>query len=78
MQPSFYAPHPALSGLVNNIMISHIRTDVKQKKLSFPFPPLPEHCIFFYPFDKPTNENTVTKKFMNIRAALWLAPIPKG
>jgi hypothetical protein len=62
MQPVFYPPHPALSGLVNNIMISHIRTDITQKRLSFPFPPLPEHCIFFYPFDKPTNENLTTKK----------------
>ncbi len=40
MQPLFYKPHPALSGLVNNIMISHVKTPSTQKKLSFPSP----HC----------------------------------
>jgi AraC-like DNA-binding protein len=74
MQPSFYAPQPALSGLVNNIMISHIRTDVKHKRLSFPFPPLPEHCIFFYPFDRPANENTVTKKVYEHPRCLVVGP----
>ena len=62
MHPQFYTPHPALGGLVNNIMISHIKTDGAKARLTFPFPPLPEHCIFFYPFDKPANENAITKK----------------
>ena len=62
MQPAFFKPHPALSNLVNNIMISHIQTDTAQKQITFPFPPLPEHSIFFYPFDKPTIENLTTKQ----------------
>jgi len=74
MQPLFYAPHPALKGLVNNIMICHIRTDPARKQLSFPFPPLPEHCIFFYPFDKPTNENVIAKKIYSHPACMIVGP----
>lgn len=55
-------PHPALSHVVNNIMISHTITDDSQTNLSFPFPPLPEHCILFYPYDRPFAEHTDVKK----------------
>lgn len=74
MMPSFYKPHPALCGLVNNIMISHIKTDIGQKKITFPFPPLPEHCIFFYPFDKPINEIVATKEIRNHPGCLVVGP----
>lgn len=53
----FFAPHPALQPVVNNIMVSHTITDESQTNLSFPFPPLPEHNILFYPFDRPFAED---------------------
>jgi AraC-like DNA-binding protein len=74
MQPLFYKPHPALSNLVNNYMISHIKTDSTQKRITFPFPPLPEHCIFFYPFDKPTNEIVKTNEKRNHPGCLIVGP----
>ena len=55
-------------------MVSHVKTDTSQKKLSFPFPPLPEHCIFFYPYDKPTNENVATKKIYYHPGCLVVGP----
>lgn len=58
----FFAPHPALSHVVNNIMVSHTITDDFQTNLSFPFPPLPEHCILFYPYDRPVAEDVTSKK----------------
>jgi AraC-like DNA-binding protein len=55
-------------------MISHIKTDSAQKKIAFPFPPLPEHCIFFYPFDKPTNEIVKTKEVRSHPGCLIVGP----
>jgi hypothetical protein len=43
----FFDPQPALQGIVNNIMINQIDFDPLPPKPSFPFPPLPEHCLFF-------------------------------
>ncbi len=74
MHPVFYKPHPALGSLVNNIMISHIKTDTQQKKISFPFPPLPEHSIFFYPFDKPTIENLASERTYTLPGCIIVGP----
>jgi AraC-like DNA-binding protein len=47
----FFDPHPALKEIVNNIMISEIIFDPLQPRPRFLFPPLPEQCLFFYPYD---------------------------
>jgi hypothetical protein len=64
----FFAPHSALSHVVNNIMVSHTITNESQTNLSFPFPPLPEHCIIFYPYDRPVAEDVNTKKVYTLYA----------
>lgn len=64
----FFAPPPALRHVVNNIMIGHTITDDLQINLSFPFPPLPEHVILFYPHDRPLVEDTNTKKVYRLYA----------
>lgn len=64
----FFVPHPALHDVVNNIMIGHTVTDKSQTNLSFSFPPLPEHSILFYPYDRPTVEDVTTKKFYTLCA----------
>ena len=51
MYLQFFEPHPALKEIVNNIMINQVDFNHSQPKPSFPFPPLPEHCLFFYPYD---------------------------
>ena len=58
----FFAPHPALRHVVNNIMIGHVATDDLKVNFTFSSPPLPEHSIFFFPFDKPTIQNANTNK----------------
>ncbi len=57
-----FSSHPALGHVVNNIMVSHILTNDFQSNLSFQFPPLPEHCILFYPYDRPVAEDVNTKR----------------
>ncbi len=64
----FFPPHPALGHVVNNIMVSHTITDVFQTNLSFPFPPLPEHCILFYPYDRPLAQDIDTKNIYTLYA----------
>jgi len=64
----FFPPHPALSHVVNNIMVAHVITPDSQAKLSFHFPPMPEHSILFYPYDKPVAEDANTKKVYSLYA----------
>ena len=64
----FFAPHPALSHIVNNIMIGHVITNDLTTNLSFPFPPLPEHSILFYPYDRPMAEDVNTKQVYSLYA----------
>ena len=47
----FFEPQAALKEIVNNIMINQMDFDPLQPKRTFPFPPLPEHCLYFYPYD---------------------------
>ena len=64
----YFAPHPALVHIVNNIMVSHVTTDNSQPNLSFPFPPLPENCILFFPYDRPMVEDINTKRVYTLYA----------
>ncbi|QHT66712.1 AraC family transcriptional regulator [Rhodocytophaga rosea] len=73
-QHLFFAPHPALRHVVNNLMIGHMATKDVHTTLSFPFPPLPEHMILFYPFDKPTTEDIHTKKVRPLYACTITGP----
>lgn len=70
----FFAPHPALRHVVNNIMIGHTVTDDLRTNLSFQFPPLPEHSILFYPYDKPNVEDVITKQVRTLYACTITGP----
>lgn len=70
----FFSPHPALASVVNNIMIGHAVTDDLQTNLSFHFPPLPEHSILFYPFDRPSTEDINTKQSRTLYACTVTGP----
>ena len=63
MTPSFFAPHPALSGYISHIMVVEARFDNTVLKFS-PFPPTPQHAINFYPRDSVTahDNNNYTQK----------------
>lgn len=70
----FFVPHPALRHVVNNIMIGHTVTTDLQTNLSFQFPPLPEHSILFYPYDKPTVEEVGTNQVKTLYACTITGP----
>jgi AraC-like DNA-binding protein len=46
-----FVPHPELKEIVNNIMVSEVAFDGMNPPPRFLFPPLPEQCLFFYPYD---------------------------
>lgn len=43
-----YQPHPALQHFVNRIVVSRFSFDGISEAV-IPFPPQPEHCLYFYP-----------------------------
>jgi hypothetical protein len=69
-----FTPHLALGGVVNNIMIGHAVTDTLQNNLSFHFPPLPEHSILFYPLDRPSTEDVITKQIRTLYTCTVTGP----
>ena len=74
MFQQFYQPHPALKGFVNNIMIHQVELDSTQIQKSFPIPPLPEHCLFFYVRDKSDAEAISTKKVETLPSCTVVGP----
>jgi AraC-like DNA-binding protein len=53
-----YKPHPALWEFVNNIAVFNISSAYPVVSI----PPMPEKCLFFYPFDTPEVEYLNTQK----------------
>lgn len=74
MVQQFYEPHPALRGFVNNIMIHELKADVAETRHTFPIPPLPEHCIFFYVRDLGDAENISNKRKEKPPSVMVLGP----
>lgn len=74
MFQQFYQPHPALNEFVNNIMIHQVQFDANQIPKSFPVPPLPEHCLFFYVRDKSDAEDISTKKRETLSSCIIVGP----
>ena len=73
-QQLFFAPHPALKHVVNNIMIGHVATDDLKVNFTFSYPPLPEHSIFFFPYDKPIVQNAHTNKVHGLYSCTITGP----
>lgn len=47
----YYKPHPALQYFISNIWLIRYQLDTSAPRLTNPFPPQPDNCIFFYPYD---------------------------
>ena len=74
MYLQFFEPHPALKEIVNNIMVNQVDFDPAQPKPSIPFPPLPEHCLFFYPYDCMEVEYQGKNKKQNQASSIIVGP----
>jgi AraC-like DNA-binding protein len=49
-----YPAHPALKQLVSRIVLIRYELDSSKQRPVNPFPPQPEHCLYFYPHDRVT------------------------
>jgi AraC-like DNA-binding protein len=47
-----YKPEAALQHFISRIMLVHYQLDPTGPKPTNPFPPNPEHCLYFYPYDR--------------------------
>ncbi|MFD2515928.1 helix-turn-helix domain-containing protein [Pontibacter locisalis] len=45
----FYKPHDQLKSIVSNLMIYNAELDPEQPPVISVHPPVPEHCLYFYP-----------------------------
>ena len=61
-----FLPHPALKEFVNNIMVFHVTLDASVERPVMSFPPLPENCLYFYPFETPEAEYLTQNKKVNL------------
>lgn len=50
-------PCPELQHFVSRIMISRFQLDPSVPKPTTPFPPQPEHCLYFYPYNRTVSRN---------------------
>lgn len=73
MQPTFYKPHPALTGVVNHIMIFEMRFAADQLQ-ACPFPPTPQNAIHFYPRDTMRAQNSGNAGFSNQPESIIIGP----
>jgi AraC-like DNA-binding protein len=56
-----YRPMPELRLFISRIMLVHYQLDTNKPRPVNPFPPQPEHCLFFYPYDKISSFNHATQ-----------------
>jgi AraC-like DNA-binding protein len=58
-----YLPHPALQTFIGRMLLIRYKFNPCQPRFVNPFPPQPEHSLYFYPYDKAfchnyTNQST--------------------
>ncbi|HVG14398.1 MAG TPA: helix-turn-helix domain-containing protein [Chitinophagaceae bacterium] len=47
-----FKPRPELQHFVSRIMINRFQLDPSEPTPTNPFPPQPEHCLYFYPYNR--------------------------
>ena len=55
-----YKPLPELQTFISHIMLAHYELDINKPRPVTPFPPQPEHTLYFYPYDKVSSCNYAT------------------
>ncbi|MFC3811297.1 helix-turn-helix domain-containing protein [Lacihabitans lacunae] len=71
---NIYKPHPALLEYVNNIMVFRFELDPYLPRPEFSFPPLPEQCLYFYPFESPDSEYLTLNKKVKLAKNIVVGP----
>lgn len=69
-----YQPRPELKQFVNKIILAHYRLDKTQPKPLTPLPPQPEHCLYFYPYDKILRNTPVKPSLEELPRSIIVGP----
>jgi AraC-like DNA-binding protein len=70
----FYQPHPALQEIVSRIMLARYVYDPGTPLSPTPFPPQPEHCLYFYPYDKVLSHNYASGSTIQLPHTIVVGP----
>ncbi len=70
----FYKPRAELQHFISKIMLSHFTLDSKHSAPTVPFPPQPDHCLFFYPYDKVTCYNYDNEQLHQLPSSILVGP----
>lgn len=71
---SAYHPRPELGHFVHKIILAHYRLDKMQPKPVTPLPPQPEHCLYFYPYDKVLRSSPVKPSAEELPRSIVVGP----
>ncbi|MCC5929165.1 MAG: AraC family transcriptional regulator [Cyclobacteriaceae bacterium] len=70
----FYQPHPALQEIVSRIMLARYVFEPGTPLPATPFPPHPEQCLYFYPFDMVSSHNYATDTYNHLPQSIVVGP----
>ncbi|UTA66531.1 AraC family transcriptional regulator [Emticicia sp. 21SJ11W-3] len=70
----YHQPHPALRAFVNNIMVFRLQLPGAVPAPVLSFPPLPEQCLYFYPFGAPVGEYPHLQKSVHLPRSIVVGP----
>lgn len=74
MQQQFYKPHPLLQDFVNDVMIVGADFSELESPVICPFPPMPQHCIYFYVNDAIAGQKVGETAFVTKASSIIVGP----
>src|SRR5690349_11715617 len=69
-----YKPRPELQHFISHIMVNRFQLDTTLAKPTNPFPPQPEHCLYFYPYDKAHCYNYANNSIVTLPHSILIGP----
>lgn len=70
----FYKPRPELQHFVSRIMLNRFQLDTTHPRPTIPFPPQPEHCLYFYPYNKIFSRNYANNRMGEMPHSILVGP----
>ncbi|MGZ5218536.1 MAG: helix-turn-helix domain-containing protein [Chitinophagaceae bacterium] len=70
----FYTTHPLLKDFISRIMLVRYKFDKSEPLPTNPFPPQPEHCLYFYPYNKVVSRNYATESVSELPHSILVGP----
>ena len=69
-----FKPDPQLQQFIDTIMLVHYQLDQTKPKPTNPLPPQPEHCLYFYPYDKVIRSHPVNQSVVELPRSIVVGP----